>query len=42
MVAMEVFGHLSFALPDTRPMLEVELADLAGKLGFADRFTPPA
>jgi AcrR family transcriptional regulator len=37
MVAMEVFGHLTFALPDAEPMFEVELADLAAKLGFADR-----
>ncbi len=43
MVAMEVFGHLSFALPDTQPMFEVELVDLATKLGFADRYAlPPA
>jgi AcrR family transcriptional regulator len=37
MVAMEVFGHLSFALPDAEPMFEVELRDLAAKLGFAAR-----
>jgi AcrR family transcriptional regulator len=34
MVAMEVFGHLNFAIPDAGPMFEVELADLAHKLGF--------
>lgn len=34
MVAMEVFGHLTFALPDAEPMFEVELTDLAHKLGF--------
>jgi AcrR family transcriptional regulator len=34
MVAMEVFGHLQFALPDAEPMFEAELRDLAVKLGF--------
>ncbi len=34
MVAMEVFGHLGFALPDAEPMFEAELRDLAVKLGF--------
>lgn len=34
MVAMEVFGHLRFALPDAEPMFEAELRDLAVKLGF--------
>ena len=34
MVAMEVFGHLEFALPDAEPMFEAELRDLAVKLGF--------
>jgi AcrR family transcriptional regulator len=34
MVAMEVFGHLRFALPDAKPMFEAELRDLAVKLGF--------
>jgi AcrR family transcriptional regulator len=32
MVAMEVFGHLRFALADAEPMFEAELADLATKL----------
>jgi hypothetical protein len=32
---MEVFGHLRFALTDAEPMFEVELRDLARKLGFA-------
>jgi AcrR family transcriptional regulator len=36
MVAMEVFGHLRFALPDPEPMFEAELHDLAVKLGFAN------
>ena len=42
MVAMEVFGHLDFALADAEPIFEVELLDLAGKLGSADRYRPPA
>jgi AcrR family transcriptional regulator len=42
MVAMEVFGHMDFALPDAEPIFEVELRDLAAKLGFADRYRPPA
>ncbi|HEY6748117.1 MAG TPA: TetR/AcrR family transcriptional regulator [Mycobacteriales bacterium] len=41
MVAMEVFGHMDFALPDAEPIFEVELRDLAAKLGFADRYAPP-
>jgi AcrR family transcriptional regulator len=41
MVSMEVFGHMDFALPDAEPIFEVELRDLAAKLGFADRYTPP-
>ncbi|HST65383.1 MAG TPA: TetR/AcrR family transcriptional regulator [Mycobacteriales bacterium] len=41
MVAMEVFGHLRFALPDAEPLFEVELRDLATKLGFADRYPFP-
>ena len=38
MVAMEVFGHLRFALPDAEPMFDAELRDLGVKLGFR----PPA
>jgi AcrR family transcriptional regulator len=34
MVAMEVFGHLKFALSDAEPMFEAELGDLARMLGF--------
>jgi AcrR family transcriptional regulator len=34
MVAMEVFGHLRFALADPEPLFESELLDLATKLGF--------
>lgn len=33
MVAMEVFGHLKFALTDGEALFEVELADLGRKLG---------
>lgn len=33
-VAMEVFGHLKFALSDGEPMFEIELLDLAMKLGY--------
>ena len=40
MVAMEVFGHLQFALPDAEPLFEAELRDLAVKLGFG-RSTAP-
>ena len=31
-VAMEVFGHLKFAVADAGPMFEIELRDLAAKL----------
>jgi len=41
MVAMEVFGHLRFALPDAGPLFEMELHDLAVKLGSADRHALP-
>jgi len=34
MVALEVFGHVQFALPDAEPLFEAELRDLAVKLGF--------
>lgn len=40
MVAMEVFGHLQFALPDAEPLFEVELRDLAVKLGFGQSTAP--
>ncbi len=40
MVAMEVFGHLQFALPDAEPLFEVELRDLAVKLGFGQSIAP--
>jgi hypothetical protein len=33
-VAMEVFGHLGFALDDAAPMFELTLADLAGMVGL--------
>jgi len=33
-VAMEVFGHLSFALADAAPMFEITLGDLAALVGL--------
>jgi hypothetical protein len=33
-VAMEVFGHLGFALDDPAPMFEFTLADLACLVGL--------
>ena len=41
MVAMEVFGHLKFAVADAAPVFEAELLDLAGKLGVAEAYQPP-
>jgi AcrR family transcriptional regulator len=38
LVAMEVFGHLKFALDDAEPMFEAELHDLAEILGIADQY----
>ena len=35
MVALEVFGHLSFALDDPAPMFEYTLAELAGLVGLS-------
>ena len=40
MVALEVFGHVQFALPDAEPLFEVELRDLAVKLGFGQATAP--
>jgi len=34
-VALEVFGHLRFALDDATPMFELMLSDLAGLLGLS-------
>jgi AcrR family transcriptional regulator len=34
-VAMEVFGHLRFALEDPAPMFEITLGDLAGLVGLS-------
>jgi AcrR family transcriptional regulator len=39
-VAMEVFGHLSFALSDPAPMFEITLGDLAALIGL--RYPLPA
>jgi len=33
-VAMEVFGHLGFALEDPAPMFELTLSDLARLVGL--------
>ncbi|MFL5999477.1 MAG: TetR/AcrR family transcriptional regulator [Streptomyces sp.] len=38
LVALEVFGHLKFALDDAEPMFEAELHDLAEVLGIADQY----
>ena len=38
LVAMEIFGHLKFALDDAEPMFEAELHDLADVLGIADQY----
>jgi AcrR family transcriptional regulator len=40
MVALEVFGHVQFALPDAEPLFEAELRDLAVKLGFGQATAP--
>ncbi len=42
MVAMEIFGHLRFALEDAEPMFEAELRSMAEQLGVGDRYEPPA
>ena len=42
MVAMEVFGHLTFAVADAGPMFEAELADLGAKLGIEEDFAARA
>jgi AcrR family transcriptional regulator len=38
LVAMEIFGHLKFALDDAEPMFEAELRSLAEVLGIADQY----
>jgi AcrR family transcriptional regulator len=40
-VAMEVFGHLRFALDDPAPMFEITLGDLAGLVGLRYPLEPP-
>jgi len=42
MVALEVFGHLYFALTDPEPMFEAELAVAACQIGLEPRPLPPA
>jgi hypothetical protein len=34
-LAMEVFGHLDFALDDSAPMFELTLGELAAKVGLS-------
>jgi AcrR family transcriptional regulator len=41
-VCMEVFGHLKFAVDDAEPTFEAELRDMAGLLGIAEQYRPPA
>jgi AcrR family transcriptional regulator len=41
-VALEVFGHLSFAVQDVQPLFEDMLVDVAGWLGITDEYRPPA
>jgi AcrR family transcriptional regulator len=41
-VALEVFGHLSFAIQDVQPLFEDMLLDVAGWLGIVDQYRPPA
>ena len=41
-VALEVFGHLDFVIPDVQPLFEDMLLDVAGWLGIADEYRPPA
>lgn len=40
-VAMEVFGHMDFALDDATPMFEITLGDLAALLGLRYPPQPP-
>ncbi len=40
-VAMEVFGHIRFALEDAAPMFEMTLADLAALVGLSYPLPPP-
>ena len=42
MVAMEIFGHLRFALDDAEPMFEAELRSMAERLGAAEHYEPPS
>ena len=41
MVAMEIFGHLRFALDDAEPMFEAELRSMAERLGVEDQYDRP-
>jgi AcrR family transcriptional regulator len=41
LVAMEIFGHLKFALDDAGPMFEAELRALGNLLGVGEEYRPP-
>ena len=41
-VAMEVSGHLSWAMPDGAPMFEQTLRSMATAVDQPDRYAPPA
>ncbi|MFZ0325423.1 MAG: TetR/AcrR family transcriptional regulator [Actinomycetes bacterium] len=41
-VAMETFGHLSWAMPDGEPMFEQVMRSLAELVGHPERYAPPA
>jgi hypothetical protein len=41
-VALEIFGHLAFAVADVEPLFEDMLRDVAGQLGTAEDYRPPA
>jgi hypothetical protein len=40
-VAMETFGHLRWAMPDTGPMFEQVMRSLADLVGAPDAYEPP-
>jgi AcrR family transcriptional regulator len=41
LVALEVFGHLRFALPDSEPLFEATLREFAELLGIPDAYRRP-
>ena len=40
-VALEVFGHLQWAIPDGEPLFERTLKTLSAEFGIGDRYRPP-